>query len=121
MAKEVASADDVLGSLKNSKLELGSFVQRAGLYLAAGVGTLIAVTTIALIAFLYIYYPTPLSTESLKGTDEATKTLMTNHRELGDAAVKNAKELFQTIVAQAFLPVFTAVLGYIFGKSERKE
>ena len=39
------------------------------------------------------------------------------YKELSSIAVKSAQDLFQTIVTQALLPVFTAILDYIFAKS----
>jgi hypothetical protein len=38
------------------------------------------------------------------------------YKSLTETVIANTREIFQTIVAQALLPIFAAVLGYIFGK-----
>lgn len=40
---------------------------------------------------------------------------------LAEVAEKNGLEMFRTIVAQALLPVFTGILGYIFGRSGKSD
>ena len=90
------------------------FVQRAGLWLALGVGSLIAIVTVYVMAFLYKHYPSMPPAESLK--DAATvKETLANYKELSEITIKAAQDIFTTIVASALLPVLTAILGYIFG------
>jgi uncharacterized membrane protein len=96
------------------------FVQRAGLRLALGVGTLIALVTLVLVAFLWKTYPSPPDPDYIRDPVRA-KAVIENFKILADLAVKNAVDLFHTIVTQALLPVFTAILGYIFAKSGRDE
>jgi hypothetical protein len=38
---------------------------------------------------------------------------------LSDVTIKNSTEMFQAVVTQALLPVFTAILGYIFGRGAK--
>jgi drug/metabolite transporter (DMT)-like permease len=94
MSKEVIDAGAVLASVGDTKVQ-PSFVQKAGLWLAAGVGTVIAAVTAGVV------YP---------------KQAIEQYKELSAVSIKSALDLFQTVVTQALLPVFTAILGYIFGK-----
>ena len=45
----------------------------------------------------------------------ATRDTIDNYKEMRSFAIDDASKLFDTIVSKAFLPVFTTVLGYIFG------
>ncbi len=96
------------------------FVQRAGLKLALGVGMLIATVTLVFVGFLWANYPAPPKTDFIRDPAQA-KAVIENFKTLADLAVKNAVDLFHTIVTQALLPVFTAILGYIFAKSGRDD
>jgi hypothetical protein len=90
-------------------------VQRAGLWLAAGVGLIILVVTVYVLIFVYHNYPSqPLP----NSTGDATPSIE-QYKQLSELVIKNGREIFQTIVTQALLPVLTAILGYIFGKAER--
>jgi len=110
--KEVMSID--VGDAVGKTSVAPSFVQRAGLYLALGVGLVIAAVTVLVIIFLFSYYPSrPSGTFS---TAEEAKAAMEEFKALSEITVKNATDLFQTVVTQALLPVFTAILGYIFAK-----
>lgn len=93
-----------------------TFVQREGVKLAYCVGSLIALTTVGIFVLLFIKYPPLPSADSLNGSITPSDTL-TVHKELSQLAISNAKELFTTVVVSALLPVFTAILGYIFGRS----
>ena len=119
-AKEIVQANTVMAAAKGANVK-PPFVQRAGLWLAAGVGSLILLVTVGVLIFLCIYYPKAPVLEPLKQTPAETKIVLDSYKELSGIAVKNALELFQTIVSQALLPVFTAILGYIFAKGGNKE
>ena len=117
MAKEVIKIDEVLALAKGMDVREPSFVQKVGLWLATGVGIMIAFVTGSVIWFLISHYPATPSLESLTHlAPEDTKTAIDHYKELSAVSVKSALDLFQTIVGQALLPVFTAILGYIFGK-----
>ncbi|HEX4646745.1 MAG TPA: hypothetical protein VH598_14160 [Verrucomicrobiae bacterium] len=121
MAKEIVQADVVMQPLGDTRVVPGTFVQRAGLWLAAGVGALIAIVTITIIVFLFTHYP-HLPTPSISSQTQAdTKIAIENYKELSGLSIKSAQDLFQTIVAQTLLPIFTAILGYIFAKGEKQE
>ena len=100
------SSDEVLGTLKQSEPKLGTFVQRAGLWLALGVGLLIAIITVLLVLFLFLHYP---------ATPQESQGNLDNYNTLVDTTTKTCLNLFDNIVVKALLPVFTAILGYIFG------
>src|ERR1043166_8228861 len=96
-----------------------TFVQRAGLSLAAGVGAIIAMVTFFVLLFVYRHYPTMSSADVLNTSAENAKNVIERYKELSEIAIKGGQDLFQPIVTQALLPVLTAILGYIFGKGER--
>ncbi|MBV9657482.1 MAG: hypothetical protein JO295_05170 [Verrucomicrobia bacterium] len=116
--KEAITANAVLATAGSTKVQ-ASFVQRAGLWLAAGVGSVIALVTILVLVFVHKNYPTMPSAEALKAAGTDSKAAIEQYKELSQVAVKNGLDLFQTIVTQALLPVLTAILGYIFGKGDR--
>jgi hypothetical protein len=104
------------------ELKKGTFVQRAGLWLAAGVGGVTAVVTICLVIFLYRHFPEMPTAQALNGPGAQngnTQYTIEQYQQLSDIAVKSTQEIFQTIVAQVLIPVFTAILGYIFGRGSR--
>lgn len=114
-SKQDVTADTVMQEVDDTKVE-PTFVQREGVKLAYCVGSLIALTTVLIFVLLFFKYPPLPSTNSLNGAVTPSDTL-TVHKELSQLAISNAKELFTTVVVSALLPVFTAILGYIFGRS----
>ncbi len=96
-----------------------TFVQRAGLWLAAGVGAVIAVVTVFILIFVYAHYPAMPSGETILASGADADARIAQYKELSQVAIKSGQDLFQTIVTQALLPVLTAILGYIFGKGDR--
>ncbi|HSV62102.1 MAG TPA: hypothetical protein VLH83_02045 [Chthoniobacterales bacterium] len=121
MAKQQISPETVLaeGGASVAGITLKpTFVQRAGLWLAAGVGAIIAVVTVFVLVFVYCHYPSMPSSQTLSASAPDAKTIE-QYKELTQVAIKSGQDLFQTIVTQALLPVLTAILGYIFGKGER--
>ncbi len=96
-------------------------VQAAGLWLAAGVGSIIATVTVAVVIFVFVHYPAMPTADALKNGGIDSKIAIDQYKELSQIAIKNGQDLFQTIVTQALLPVLTAILGYIFGKSDKSD
>jgi uncharacterized membrane protein len=117
--KEIVEAHTVLQAVGSTSVQ-PTFVQLAGLWLAAGVGALIAVVTLCVLGFLYFYYPSMPPAESLKDAAVA-KEMLANYKELSGIAVKSAQDIFTTIVVSALLPVLTAILGYIFGRAGKDD
>ena len=115
MTKEVIEAGTVLESVGQTTVQV-SFVQRAGLWLATGVGTLIALVTVGVVCFVVVHHPATPTLATLKGLGLDPKQAIEQYKELSSVSVKGAQDIFQTIVTQALLPVFTAILGYIFAK-----
>ncbi|MBI4024323.1 MAG: hypothetical protein HY360_05035 [Verrucomicrobia bacterium] len=116
--KERVEAATVLKDVEGTKVK-PSFVQWAGLWLAAGVGSLMFIVTVGVGAFFYTHHPSVPSAETLSHMPDP-KAAIEQYKELSGIALKSVQDLFQTIVAQALLPLFTAILGYIFAKGGRE-
>ena len=102
------------------ELKKGTFVQRAGLWLAAGVGGITAIVTICIVIFLYQHFPSMPMAQALNNpAGQTTQYTIEQYKQLSEIAVKSTQDVFQTIVAQVLIPVFTAILGYIFGRGSR--
>jgi uncharacterized membrane protein len=120
VVKEVVKKEDVLAAAGGATVQ-PPFVQRAGLWLAAGVGVVITIVTIGVVVFLYLHHPDAPCLECMKQSQLDTKAAIEQYREMSEIAVTSARELFQTVVTQALLPVFTAILGYIFAKGSSND
>ena len=88
--------------------------QQAGLWLAIGVGFIISAVIIVLLIDLFSKSPSMPSGWTQMEPEKA-KVAIDNIKILNDLAVDRSIKLFDTIVARSLLPVFTAILGYIFG------
>lgn len=98
--------------------------QQAGLRLAIWVGALISVVTIATILAwgVEFWLHQPPSLPSTLPTDPAELAqlassfgrLSADYNALADARQARITGFFDTVVARTILPVFTAILGYIF-------
>jgi len=111
------SGEDVLksgGSAKDKAVTLGTFTQVAGLRLAAGVGALAAVVTLALIAHaLWTLPPAPQLSSQM--TKEQLDALISAQKQSYDLVLNATTGLFEAVIVKVLLPVFTSILGYIFG------
>jgi hypothetical protein len=115
------SPDDILRS-EGAQMPVsgGTFLQRTGLILAAFVGATGALVIFALVAKWVFYAPGPPIIPP--NTDQATaKTILDNYRTLQQIAVEPFTTLFDSIVVKVILPVFTSILGYIFGSKANKD
>jgi hypothetical protein len=88
-------------------------LEKAALLLAAGVGLGIAIVTLVVISDWYLNRPA-MPVLSRIPPDQAQKTIE-NFKLLNEASLERVTKLFDLIVVKAFLPVFTGILGYIFG------
>src|SRR5271165_2847276 len=95
----------------------GTWLQRTGVVLAAGVGALGATVTLVLIMKWILVAP-QLPTIP-PGADAATpKAILDNYKSLQQIALDPYTTLFDSIVVKVLLPVFTSILGYIFGSQK---
>ena len=102
--------------------------QQAGLWLAAGVGlTLIGVLVfVAVVWFQTAPKPPallPLPTlndpakakEIIANTQALNQAALDNYKALNAEAISRVTSLFDLLATKTLLPIFTAILGYIFG------
>jgi hypothetical protein len=84
--------------------------------LATGVGIVTTLAIVLIIADWMAKAPWLGVPSGLAQMDPTqAKAAMENLKTLNDASVESAVKMFDTIVARSLLPVFTAILGYIFG------
>jgi hypothetical protein len=105
---------NVAGPSAKGEVQRLTPIQRAGLRLALGVGLAIGLTTLIVILDWLLARPAlpgfPAGT-----TPEQAANIIQNFKELNSVNLDRATRLFDLVVVKAFLPVFTAILGYIFG------
>jgi hypothetical protein len=115
MEDERVSANEILREAGADKPVIeGTFLQRTGLILAGCVGAVATFVILALVGKWTFYAPTvPVIPP---GTDQATiKTILDNYKTLQQIALDPFTSLFDSVVVKVLLPVFTSILGYIFG------
>jgi hypothetical protein len=105
-------------------------LQRVGLWLALAffLYIIIASATIFYVSFRCVqlpFFPAPPATsadvEHYKALVDAYKQSSDSYQQLAKAQVERATTLFQLVVASTILPVFSAILGYIFGSKKSGE
>jgi hypothetical protein len=119
--EQIVSASDILKAAGADKpVTEGTFLQRTGLILAGCVGGVAAVVILALVGKWVFYAPRLPVLQP--GADPATvKAMLENYKTLQQIALEPFTTLFDSIVVKVLLPVFTSILGYIFGsRSEKK-
>ena len=125
--REPAPPSAILRELRARQLEP---LQRVGLWLALAFFAYILVASGAIfyVSFYCVKLP-PLPVPPTNfGDTEQYKTLVDIYRQAADAyqqlakaQVERAVSLFQLVVASTILPVFSAILGYIFGSKKASE
>jgi hypothetical protein len=116
MAEEqIVSPADVLRAMgAEAPVKGGTFLQRTGLLLAAFVGALGGIVILALVGRWVAVAPVAPTIPA--GADPATvKAILENYRTLQQISVEPVTTLLDSIVVKVLLPVFTSILGYIFG------
>ena len=95
-------------------------LQRVGLRGAIVVGCVgVAVITFLLARWAWISPSLPVMPPSV---DAATAGgIIANYKSLRDAALEDTMRLFDSLVMQLLLPIFTSFVGYIFGSHARRE
>ncbi len=111
-----------------SGLERLTPTQQAGLWLAAGVG----LTIIGVLVFVAVVWfqtaptppiPLPLpavtdpakAKDALAGYQALNQAALDNYKALNAEAISRVTSLFDLLATKTLLPIFTAILGYIFG------
>jgi hypothetical protein len=114
-AEQRVSAREVLASAgANAPVKGGTFLQRTGLILAACVGALGSLVILLLVGKWMCSAPTTPAIPP--GADSNTvKAILDNYKTLQQITLEPYTTLFDSIVVKVLLPVFTSILGYIFG------
>lgn len=86
-----------------------TWAQKMGLYLLIGVGTLIAVVIVA--AGASWLWSSPTMPTQLPDNEEAARAVIENYKSASTAP----QQLLTGVVVNGLLPVFTLLLGYVFG------
>lgn len=111
-----------------SNLERLTPTQQAGLWLAAGVG----LTIVGVLVFTAVVWfqtapkppalpPLPVVTDPTKAKDALAsyqalnQAALDNYKALNAEAISRVTSLFDLLATKTLLPIFTAILGYIFG------
>jgi hypothetical protein len=117
---EMVSADDVLrASGAERPVKEGTFLQRTGLVLATAVGALGSIVILVLLLAFVISTPRgPLLPNDID--PEKAKAVIENYKQLQEASLQPLLSLFDSVVVKVLLPVFTSILGYIFGSQQAK-
>lgn len=120
-AKISVGAEDVLkqSSLDEPNASREPSLQTRGMQLASGVGLLAVVIILFILVRWWASLPGRPDVAQLSSGANAQQALA-NYEKLNQIATAQAKELFETIIVKALLPVFTLILGYIFAKSETR-
>jgi hypothetical protein len=124
---EEAQPRDILAKLRIRQLEP---LQWVGLWLALAFFAyiILASGTIFFVSFRGLQLPSPPTSPSSSGDVDQYKRLVDAYKQSADIyqqmaklQVERATQLFQLVVASTILPVFSAILGYIFGSKKSGE
>ena len=95
---------------------------QAGYRLAIGVGSLIGFVTLLIICQWWISAPSTRIPAGFSALDPAkAKALAESIKSLGDESVDRSVRMFDATVGRVLLPVFTSLLGYLFGTREASQ
>ena len=112
--EQIVSAREILEAAGAEKPVKGTFLQRTGLVLAGCVGALISLITIALVGKWIFSVPAPPVIPA--GIDATTaRAILDNYKALQQIATDSYTAIFDMVVVKVLLPIFTSILGYIFG------
>lgn len=107
---DVTTADKVENQQSIKPLEP---LQRVGIWLAIAIGVVIVALSVPILIGWLTSAPAMPNLQNLKPED--AKVAIENYKNLSSIWNENAKNMFEEIVVKAFLPIFTLVLGYLFG------
>lgn len=119
--EQKVSPSEILASAgANAPVTGGTFLQRTGLILAACVGALGSIIILLLVGRWVCSAPTTPAIPP--GADaNAVKAILDNYKTLQQITLEPYTTLFDSIVVKVLLPVFTSILGYIFGSRTAAE
>ncbi len=103
---KVDAASDIGGTVAVNE---PTWAQRMGLYLLIGVGVLIGVVIVA--AGAAWLWDAPTMPAQLPQNEEAARAVIENYKRASEAP----QQLLAAVVVNGLLPVFTLLLGYVFG------
>lgn len=116
------SADDVLaaaGAGSSSAVQGITGTQRLGFKLASGVGVLAAAVMLGIgIAWWHAFPGNPDVSMLKPGAGNSSSQIseyISNYKALASVARDSLSGTFEAVVVKVLLPVFTSILGYIFG------
>jgi hypothetical protein len=107
-----SEAPPIVGTSSDISTDKLSSIQQAGLWLAGGVGLVISVVTLVTLIHWWLYSPVM---PTLPADAAAGKDVIANYVSAAQSASDQATKMFDLLVSKAFLPVFTTIIGYIFG------
>jgi hypothetical protein len=90
--------------------------------LAKWVGALGAAVTLMIVG-RWMWMTWCISCPNIPATISAEQatTLISNYKALQEQALQSGREMFDAVVVKALLPIFTSILGYIFGARSQSE
>jgi hypothetical protein len=114
-AIETVSPSEILQSAgAEAPVNEGTFLERTGLSLATGVGALAAIVTLALVA-KWAFSAPAAPVISVDSDPSKVQAALANYKLLQQTALDPYTSLFDSVVVKVLLPVFTTILGFIFG------
>ena len=121
MPDQRVSAIDILKDAgADQPVTEGTFLQRTGLILAGFVGGVIAVVILMLVGKWV--FSSPKLPPIPSNADPATvKAMLENYKALQQITLDPLTALFDSVVVKVLLPVFTSILGYIFGTRDKRD
>jgi hypothetical protein len=119
--KEVVDLEDLykdVGGKQQVRVGKLTGTQWAGFILAVCVGVII-LAVIIFIGIDWLSNAPNLSYPDLKNVNqediETLSKAIEQYKSINDLAIERVKTLFDSIVINALLPIFTLILGYVFG------
>ena len=118
---EIVSADDVLRAGGAERpVRGGTFLQRTGLVLATGVGSLAAVVILVLLITWIVNVPrAPIIPAEMD--PEKARVAIENYKQLQQAALQPLLSILDSVIVKVLVPVFASILGYIFGSQHGRD
>jgi TctA family transporter len=118
----VPSRIPLIASRKSIHAEKLPPYARAGVILALAVGTLIAVVLFFVLLRWYNSVPAyPKEILEAGTAQDVSQRLLTNYTTLSKSVSDLSLNVFDVIVQKALLPLFTLIIGYIFGNQTAKQ